>query len=69
MTAEQFAAKYPKPWRYVQHKSNFTLTAANGAIVAQLALYSFHVGIPQAEWNRHVAAVINNQEIPVLPRE
>lgn len=69
MTTEAFTAKFPKPWKYVQNKCTFTLSAANGAIVAQLGLYNFHVGIPQIEWNRHVAAALSTPEIPVMPRE
>jgi hypothetical protein len=70
MTSAEFAEKFPKPWHFVQNKCTFTLTAANGAPIAQLGLYNFHVGIPQQEWNRHVAAGLNTGEsIPVLPKE
>jgi hypothetical protein len=69
MTTPEFTEKFPKPWRYVQNKTSFTLTAANGAIVGQLVLANFHVGIPQVEWNRHVAAGLSNPEIVVMPRE
>lgn len=67
MTSAEFTTKFPKPWRYVANKCTFTLKAANGAIVGQLHLYSFHSGIPQMEWNRHVAAGLTTTEIPVVP--
>jgi hypothetical protein len=65
MTAEEFALRHPKPWHYEMHKMTFTLKAANGSIVGQLVLANFHVGIPQVEWNRHVAAALKTADIPV----
>jgi hypothetical protein len=68
MTTPEFTAKFPKPWRFVAHKTTFTLSAANGAIIGQLVLANFHVGIPQAEWNRHVALGLDTPEIPVISK-
>lgn len=66
MTAAEFAQKFPKPWHFVAGKSGFSLKALNGATIAQLQLSNSHQGIPQAEWNRHVAAALKT-EIPVIP--
>jgi hypothetical protein len=65
MTTPDFQKKYPKPWRLVMFKSNFSLRAANNEIVATLGVSSFHTGIPQIEWNRHVAAGLR-EYLPVV---
>lgn len=67
MTAEEFAEKFPKPWHFVTGQASFSLKAANGSKVANLQLSNRHKGIPQAEWNRHVAAALKTPEIPVIP--
>lgn len=58
MTTAEFQSRFPKPWRFVRQSQTFTLRAANGAMVGSLQLGSHHSGIPQQEWNRHVAAVL-----------
>jgi hypothetical protein len=67
MTAAEFAERHPKPWYYVVNQTSFSLRSSNGAIIANLQLLSRHPGIPQAEWNRHVAAALETQEVPVIP--
>lgn len=64
MNATDFAAKYPKPWRFVEFKTTFSLRAANGAIVASLSTASGHAGISQIEWNRQVKAALE-EYLPV----
>lgn len=56
MTTPDFQSKFPKPWRFVVNETTFSLRAANGQNVALLSVTSNHVGIPQKEWNRLVAA-------------
>jgi hypothetical protein len=69
MTAEEFALRHPKPWHYVINETSFSLRSANGAILANLQLLNRHSGIPQVEWNRHVAPGLATPEIVVMPRE
>lgn len=58
MTTPEFQARYPKPWRFVKYSQTFSLRAANGALIGSLQLGTAqgHAGVPQKEWNRHVAA-------------
>lgn len=58
MNATDFQARFPKPWRFIEFGTVFSLRAANGAVVASLGLTAFHEGIPQSEWNRHVKAAL-----------
>lgn len=55
MTSTKFQQRFPKPWRVVTYGVTFSLRAANGAVVASIQLSANHSGIPQAEWNRHIA--------------
>lgn len=59
MTTAEFQSRFPKPWRFVRQSTSFTLRAANNAVVASLGLSHSHSGIPQAEWNRHMAAALS----------
>lgn len=68
MTTAEFQSRFPKPWRFVICKSNFSLRAANGEIVATLGLTSWHNGVPQIEWNRLVAAALN-EHIPCVEEQ
>lgn len=56
MTSTDFQSRFPKPWSFVITKVGFSLRAANGAAIGYLNLHAYHAGIPQKEWNRHVAA-------------
>lgn len=58
MTTTEFQSRFPKPWHFVMNEVTFSLIAANGAKVALLTLTSGHYGIPQREWNRHIAAAL-----------
>lgn len=58
MTTADFQKQFPKPWHFVMNEVTFSLIAANGAKVALLTLTSGHYGIPQREWNRHIAAAL-----------
>lgn len=65
MTTTEFQQRFPKPWRLIMFKSNFSLRAANHEIIATLGVSSFHTGIPQNEWNRHMVAALK-EYIPVV---
>lgn len=64
MTSAYFNTNFPKPWRFVVNQTSFSLRAANGRVIGQLQLQSNHAGIPQREWNRHVAAALG-EYLPV----
>lgn len=68
MTTPNFQKQFPKPWRWVRHSQTFTLHAANDVIIGSLQLGSRHAGIPQAEWNRHVTAALQ-EYMEVTDRE
>lgn len=56
MTSAEFQSRYPKPWRFVMFGTSFSLRAANDEVLASMHTGSSHAGIPQLEWNRHIAA-------------
>lgn len=58
MTTTDFQQRHPKPWRLVTCQTSLSLRDANGLILGRLDLNCRHVGIPQKEWNRHVAAAL-----------
>lgn len=56
MTSAEFQSRFPKPWRFVMFGTTFSLRAANDEPIASLQTQSYHSGISQHEWNRHIAA-------------
>lgn len=58
MTTPEFQQDFPKPWCIKVHGVSFSLCAANGNVVGYFMLQNRHSGVPQKEWNRHVAAAL-----------
>ena len=67
MTTTDFQQRHPQPWHFIVCETSFSLRDANGKVIGKLALTSGHSGIPQNEWNRHVAAALASH-IEVRPR-
>lgn len=65
MTAADFAARHPKPWRWVINVTTMALKDACGKTIGTLALGNHRAGMPQKEWNRHIANVLG-EKMPVL---
>lgn len=64
MKSSDFQKRHPKPWRFVMFGISCSLKDANGKTVGSLCLSANHQGIPQQEWNRHVAEALR-EYIPV----
>lgn len=67
MTTTDFQNRHPQPWHFQMCETTASLRDANGKVIGHLTLSSGHSGIPQNEWNRHVAAALENY-LKVLPR-
>ena len=67
MPTTDFQQRHPQPWHFQECEATFSLRDANNKVIGHLQLSNHHSGIPQNEWNRHVAAALASH-IEVRPR-
>lgn len=59
MTAKDFAALFPKPWRLVMNETTFTLVDREGATIGLFRPTFRQLGMPYNEFKRHLAAAFS----------